>query len=214
MHWACDKQWAACPDSGGLAYTAWQKDLNCAETSAAGRVFDAAAALVLGKTHVSFEAEGPMHLEALCQESAAPVAMPLDKDASGTWRADWRPLLRMLGDESRGRALRAEIFHASMAQVVLDQARAVRDEHGVAVVGLSGGVFQNRVLTDQAIELLRGDGFEVLLPSILPVNDAGLSPQAVEQRYSKLLTDFEKIGAEWIILTPHYVRPDWMGLNR
>jgi hypothetical protein len=46
------------------------------------------------------------------------------------------------------------------------------------------------------------------------VNDAGLSSQAVEQRYSKLLADFEKIGAEWIILTPHYVRPDWMGLNR
>ena len=46
------------------------------------------------------------------------------------------------------------------------------------------------------------------------VNDAGLSPQAVEQRYSKILADFEKIGAEWIILTPHYVRPDWMGLTR
>ena len=46
------------------------------------------------------------------------------------------------------------------------------------------------------------------------VNDAGLSPQAVEQRYSKLLADFEKIDAEWIILTPHYVRPDWMGLTR
>ena len=46
------------------------------------------------------------------------------------------------------------------------------------------------------------------------VNDAGLNPQAVEERYSKLLADFKKIGAEWIILTPHYVRPDWMGLTR
>ena len=46
------------------------------------------------------------------------------------------------------------------------------------------------------------------------VNDAGLSPQAVEQRYTKLLADFQEIGAEWIILTPHYVRPDWMGLTR
>jgi hydrogenase maturation protein HypF len=116
-----------------------------------------------------------MHLEALCQETAAPVRMPLEQDAAGTWRADWRPLLRMLGDDSRSRALRAEIFHASMAHVVLDQARIARDEHDVAVVGLSGGVFQNRVLTDQVMELLRSDGFEVLLPSILPVNDAGLS---------------------------------------
>ncbi|MBI5385250.1 MAG: family 20 glycosylhydrolase [Verrucomicrobia bacterium] len=46
------------------------------------------------------------------------------------------------------------------------------------------------------------------------VNDAGLNPQQVEERYAKLLTDFQGLGAEWIILTPHYVRPDWMGLTR
>jgi lysophospholipase L1-like esterase len=46
------------------------------------------------------------------------------------------------------------------------------------------------------------------------VNDAGLDPQQVEERYGKLLADFQDIGAEWIILTPHYVRPDWMGLTR
>jgi len=46
------------------------------------------------------------------------------------------------------------------------------------------------------------------------VNDAGLKPPQVEERYSKLLADFKEIGAEWIILTPHYVRPDWMGLTR
>jgi lysophospholipase L1-like esterase len=46
------------------------------------------------------------------------------------------------------------------------------------------------------------------------VNDAGLKPAQVEERYAKLLADFQQIGAEWIILTPHYTRPDWMGLNR
>jgi lysophospholipase L1-like esterase len=45
------------------------------------------------------------------------------------------------------------------------------------------------------------------------VNDAGLSPEQVNERYGKLLADFQGIGAEWIILTPHYVRPDWMGLK-
>ena len=45
------------------------------------------------------------------------------------------------------------------------------------------------------------------------VNDAGLSEANVEERYGKLLADFGKIGAEWIILTPHYVRPSWMGLS-
>jgi lysophospholipase L1-like esterase len=46
------------------------------------------------------------------------------------------------------------------------------------------------------------------------VNDAGLSPQQVEERYNRLRQDFTQAGAEWIILTPHYVRPDWMGLPR
>ncbi len=46
------------------------------------------------------------------------------------------------------------------------------------------------------------------------VNDAGMTPEQVEERYGKLLADFQAIGAEWIILTPHYVRPDWMGLVR
>jgi hypothetical protein len=46
------------------------------------------------------------------------------------------------------------------------------------------------------------------------VNDAGLTPDEVEERYSGLLRDFQEIGAEWIILTPHYVRPDWMKLSR
>ena len=46
------------------------------------------------------------------------------------------------------------------------------------------------------------------------VNDGGLTEEQVERDYGKLLADFTAIGAEWIILTPHYVRPDWMGLTQ
>jgi hypothetical protein len=45
------------------------------------------------------------------------------------------------------------------------------------------------------------------------VNDAWMDPPTVEQRYNRFLTDFNAIGAEWCILGPHYVRPDWMGLT-
>ena len=44
------------------------------------------------------------------------------------------------------------------------------------------------------------------------VNDAGFNEAAVFQRYGRIRDEFNAIGAEWIILTPHYVRPDWMGL--
>lgn len=46
------------------------------------------------------------------------------------------------------------------------------------------------------------------------VNDAGLPSGYVAEKYAQIFKGFEAIGAEWIILTPHYVRPDWMGLDR
>ena len=46
------------------------------------------------------------------------------------------------------------------------------------------------------------------------VNDAGLHGDALDKQYSRILESFQKIGAEWVILTPHYVRTDWMGLDR
>jgi len=45
------------------------------------------------------------------------------------------------------------------------------------------------------------------------VNDAGFDAAKVEQNYGRMRDDFAQIGAEWIILAPHYVRPAWMGLS-
>ena len=72
-------------------------------------------------------------------------------------------------------AARAALFHASVAHALCEQAVAVRRQSGVTRVGFSGGVFQNRVLTEQAEALLTAAGFEVLIPQRLPVNDAAIS---------------------------------------
>ncbi len=45
------------------------------------------------------------------------------------------------------------------------------------------------------------------------VNDSWMKASDVEARYSKLMADFKEIGAEVILQTPHYIRPDWMGLS-
>lgn len=45
------------------------------------------------------------------------------------------------------------------------------------------------------------------------INDAPLTAEQVEERYSKLLADFKAIGAEWIIMTPHYCDPNGMGFG-
>lgn len=45
------------------------------------------------------------------------------------------------------------------------------------------------------------------------VNDARLLRKHVNERYGRLLADFQGIGAEWIILTPHYTYTEWMGFS-
>jgi hydrogenase maturation protein HypF len=78
-------------------------------------------------------------------------------------------------DQQKSAAWRAETFHSSMALVILEQARRIREVEDIDQVGLCGGVFQNRVLTEQAVALLEGDGFQVHMSHELPCNDAALS---------------------------------------
>ncbi|MDJ0749850.1 MAG: carbamoyltransferase HypF [Woeseiaceae bacterium] len=175
LHWECDTDWADCPDPDAIARGAWQKDINSPATSAAGRLFDAAAAIVCELPETSFEAQGPMQLEALCREQRDGPVLALRESDDGVLRTDWEPLLSLLGDAGRTRRERAEAFHGSMARAMLDQAERAREEHGLQRVGLGGGVFQNRFLTDQVVAMLQRARFEVFLPAMLPCNDAALS---------------------------------------
>lgn len=45
------------------------------------------------------------------------------------------------------------------------------------------------------------------------INDCGLPESVWQETYPKVLKAFREKGSEWIILTPHYSRPDWMGLT-
>lgn len=170
-------------DKRSLLEQAWQKKNNCPQSSAMGRLFDAAAALCGVCTNASFEGQGPMLLEAQCDASDDFIELPL-KPAGELLLADWEPLLAMLTDNCLDIARRAGLFHQSLARLVLAQAKHFREQYGVGIIGLGGGVFQNRVLSENAIALLKADGFRVCLPDLIPVNDAGISfGQVIEYGY-------------------------------
>jgi hydrogenase maturation protein HypF len=158
-----------------LLRQAFDSDFNSPITTAVGRLFDAAAALSGVCMTSSFEGEAPMRLEALCKTQEAPIALPMLRDQVGIWRSDWSPLVALMLNTKLTPSFRAASFHSSMAHALLAQARAVREQTRVNCVGLSGGVFQNRVLTEQAVSLLGASGFEVLIPKALPLNDASIS---------------------------------------
>ena len=175
--WASGRAWA---EGDGEAQRQVRRmldqDLACPATSAVGRLFDAASALAGVCRDASFEGEAPMKLEALCApHGAAARPLGLARDERGVWRSDWAPLVDLMLDRDLPVGERAAGFHEALAGALVDQARAVRTEHDFGVVGLTGGVFQNRRLTALARAGLRDAGFEVLIPEQAPVNDAGIS---------------------------------------
>jgi hydrogenase maturation protein HypF len=185
--------------SDPLLRSFWEQGKNAPVTTAVGRLFDAAAALSGVCTQASFEGQGPMQLEALAATALGlqhchskdrhrhpgagrdlpptPMALsgPAALDTDEIYLTDWVDLIPMLTDESRSSEERAARFHASMAHALLAQALRIREDTHVNHVALSGGVFQNRVLTEKAIGLLNAHGFTATLPVSVPVNDGGIA---------------------------------------
>jgi len=170
-----------------LVHDAWRHGLNSPPTSSAGRLFDAAAALLLGLAETSYEGQGPMMLEAAAAGASVAAsecaALPRRADAEGVLRIDWEPLIARLWEVGGADALQARgglartaaEFHASLAATIGAIAEDLRRATGIGRVGLTGGVFQNVRLTELAHELLEQRGFEVHLAEQVPCNDGGLS---------------------------------------
>jgi hydrogenase maturation protein HypF len=165
-------------DVDPLVRMAWRQNLNCQHTSAVGRLFDAAAALVLGLYDTTYEGQGPMMLEAAATAAggaADGAPLPTYRDASGLMRIEWQPLIASLLDSPDSPAVRAASFHTTLASTIAAVAEEQRASSGIDSVGLTGGVFQNARLTELAHDLLCRKGFRVCLAHQVPCNDGGLS---------------------------------------
>ncbi|UZQ56062.1 carbamoyltransferase HypF [Trichothermofontia sichuanensis B231] len=90
------------------------------------------------------------------------------------WVVDWEPWIEgILADLQQGRPI-VEIaarFHATLAATIV----AVAARVGMPAVALSGGCFQNRVLTEQAIAGLQQAGFQPYWHRQIPPNDGGIA---------------------------------------
>jgi hydrogenase maturation protein HypF len=66
-------------------------------------------------------------------------------------------------------------FHVAVAELVCDLAVAECGARGIDHVVLSGGVFQNALLTSLCVDRLRQAGLDVLTHRLVPPNDGGLA---------------------------------------
>jgi hydrogenase maturation protein HypF len=142
-------------------------------TSSVGRLFDAAAAVILGIERADFDGQAAMRLEAAADPYAKGCyEFPLIDGALP--ELDWRPLFAaLLADKHRGvdDAVIAKRFHRSLARGIT----CVCSQWREMPVVLSGGAFQNKLLTELAVEMHSDSSQALGLPGIIPPNDGGLA---------------------------------------
>lgn len=141
-------------------------------TSSAGRLFDGVASLILGINEAAYEGHPAMLLEAATDASTA-AAYDFDLLETSPLQLDWRPAIRQLVDDHKHR-LAARIMAAKFHRGLASAIAKVCDRFDLPVV-LSGGVFQNRLLTEQVIAELMRSQREIGLHGRIPPNDGGLA---------------------------------------
>jgi hydrogenase maturation protein HypF len=148
-----------------------QAGLDVPVTTSAGRLFDAAAALLGVCLDQRYEAQAAAELEAL-------VDMP--RALAGGYRIefgvlDFRPLLAALAAPGMSKREGAELFHGTLAAGIADWIGTFAAAEGHTRIALGGGCLMNRVLTEDSCVRLRARGLAPLLARAVPPNDGGLS---------------------------------------
>jgi hydrogenase maturation protein HypF len=144
-----------------------ERGINTVPTTSIGRLFDAVAS-ISGLAHQNrFEGQAAMLLEneigALQTEEAYPL--------SG---GDWAPLIeQVLKDTRKGMPVSriAAKFHNALVSWIVEVATKIGEKQIV----LSGGVFQNRYLTERTAALLESRGYTVHTLHHVPPNDGGIA---------------------------------------
>lgn len=159
--------------------------------SSCGRLFDAAAAAIgVCREQLAYEGQAAMEMEAMVDENALHRQDPSSAYPFSISTLDdknilcmepektWRGLLGDLRADTRKPVIAAR-FHKTMANIICTMIDRIAsdDQAGYTVdtIALSGGVFQNRLLTELVILQLKSEQYNVITHRQLPANDGGLS---------------------------------------
>lgn len=174
----CDERTAA------AQFMLHDKKMNAVISTSAGRLFDAASAILGIRKNSTFEGEASTALEFAAEEylkrhpqeirrGVSDTVMPEDFAVLPTDRIVRRMIGGALRGEDRGKL--ALIFHRQLADQITEACLWERSHSGIAVCALSGGCFQNRLLLSMVQDGLERSGFRVLTHSLVPPNDGGIA---------------------------------------
>jgi hydrogenase maturation protein HypF len=147
----------------------------CPLTSSAGRLFDAAAALLAVRPVSAYEGQAAMELEALAATHGPAEPLADGYRLTETGQLDLLPLLAWLADRTAEPALGAARFHATLALALADWVSQAARREAVTDIALGGGCFLNRLLGVQTRDGLEQSDLRVYEAHQAPPNDGGLS---------------------------------------
>jgi hydrogenase maturation protein HypF len=143
-------------------------------TTSVGRLCDAVAALCGAGERVSYEGQAAVELEALADaHERGSYEMPFEDG-----QLDARPTIAAVSADVAAGTARGTIsarFHNTLATATARACVRIARAHGVSLVVLGGGVFQNRLLLEGVAARVESAGLRVLVPERLPPNDGSIS---------------------------------------
>jgi hydrogenase maturation protein HypF len=152
-----------------------RRGLRTFETTSAGRLFDAAAALLGFTRESTFEGQAAMWLEQLARSASPTAPYPFPFEGG---ELDFRPLLLNLAqDRASGRPANecARAFQLGIARGAFAAASDICRIRKIDTVVLSGGVFQNELLLEDLKSMFELTTYQVWTNHSVPANDGGIS---------------------------------------
>jgi hydrogenase maturation protein HypF len=170
-----------------------QSGFNCPLTSSMGRLFDAISALLGIRDTISFEAQAAIALETAAyagiEAASGRCYRYTVEEVNGIFQIRLHDLFKDIVSDLKQRItsnIIAAKFHNTIADIINETCRLIREKTSIETVALSGGVFQNRLLLTKTKSKLASSGFIVLSHHQVPCNDGGISlGQAVIASYYK-----------------------------
>lgn len=166
--------------------TMLEKGINAPWTSSCGRLFDAVAALLNLRQQVSYDGQAAIELEAVAETAADEAVLKssvtqeqtyqysITGNAEAPIQLDFSPIFpEIMADLQAGvsAAVSARRFHATVAQAAIAVCLRIAGDSGCDRIALSGGVFQNRLLTEMLYTGLTKSGLQVFTHRLTPPND-------------------------------------------
>jgi hydrogenase maturation protein HypF len=151
--------------------------VNTPLTSSCGRLFDAVSALLGLCVKPLYDAQGAILLETEAHglnELVEPYPYYLDPDLVLHFRPMIHSIVRDIVNGVSSKSI-ARRFHLTVILSGVEVCKKLREKTGIEVVALGGGVFQNRLVLEHFIRVLERNGFSVLINSLVPPNDGGIS---------------------------------------